>query len=224
MKKLIIAAMVLGMASMAQADLLLGWSFSGTAPIASQVANDAIGANLDTGGIYNDLTRGAGAATSSGNSSFRTTGFQNNGISVANSDYFQFIISAASGYQLSLSDVTANAYGGTAGFYTSPGVTEQWAYSTDGSSFTLIGSSQQTVGTASRVFDFSGTAALQNVGAGTDVYLRYYASGQTSTGGWGFGSAGIDVNGTVTAIPEPGVLALLAIGGIAILRVVRRKA
>ena len=48
----------------------------------------------------------------------------------------------------------------------------------------------------------SGIGALQNVSAGTTVYLRYYASGQTTTGGWGFnspspGSFGLNIGGSV---------------------------
>jgi hypothetical protein len=223
MKKVLIAFVILAMAGTANADLLLGWSFSGAAAIVSQVANDTIAANLDTGGIYNDLTRGAGAGTSSGASSFRTTGFQNNGINTANTDYFQFIISTSSGYSLSLSDISG-AFAGTTSYSVSPGVSHQWAYSLDGSSFTLIDTAQSRIGNGTTLFDFTGVSALQNVTPETDVTLRYYATGQTSTGGWGFSSAGLDVNGSiVSSIPEPGVLALLSIGGLAILRFARRQ-
>ena len=222
MKKLCTGLAVLGlMVAGAQADIILGWSFSGATPIVSQVANDVLNANLDSGGAYNNLTRGAGAGTSSGNSSFRTVGFQNNGISVANTDFFEIKLSAASGYTLSLSGISGT-YVGTSSYFASPGVSDQWAYSTDGSTFTLIASAVQST-SLSRSHDFSGEAALQNVAAGTDVYLRYYATGQTSTGGWGFGSAGIDIDGTITVVPEPGVMALLSIGGLAVLRVARRR-
>ncbi|HXI72366.1 MAG TPA: fibronectin type III domain-containing protein [Verrucomicrobiae bacterium] len=51
----------------------------------------------------------------------------------------------------------------------------------------------------------SGISALQNVPAGTTVYIRYYASGQTTTGGWGFnspsaGSLGLDFGGAVNPL------------------------
>jgi len=209
------------MAGVANADLLLDWSFAGATPIVSQVADEEIAANLDTGGLYNNLTRGAGAGTSAGSSSFRTVGFQNNGVSVANTDYYQFIISAASGYSLSLSGING-AMVGTASYFAGTGVTDQWAYSTDGSTFTLIDTALTSTSTT-RAWDFSGTAALQNIGASTDVTLRYYASGQTSTGGWGFGANGLDVNGTLTVVPEPSVFALFAVGGIAFLRVIRKR-
>lgn len=221
MKKLVVGLMVLGMAAAASADVILGWTFTSSVNPASQVAG-TIDANLDSGGIYNDLTRGAGAAANTAGSTFRTTGFQNDGISTANTDYFQFIVSSAIGYTLSLNSIDGN-FAGTTSYSASPGVAQQWAYSFDGSTFTLIGSPVARIGNGTSSFDLSGVGALQGVGAGTDVYLRYYASGQTSTGGWGFSSAGFEVDGTITAIPEPSVLALLSIGVLGIMRFVRRR-
>lgn len=223
MKKLATAvALVVGMTAVSQADLLLEWSFSGATPVVSQVAN-SIDSRLDTGGSYNDLTRGAGAGTSTGNSSFRTTGFQNNGISTANTDYFQMIISGGSGYSLSLSGISG-VFVGTTSYAVTPGVSMQWAYSFDGSTFTLIDSPVALVGVGPASFDFSGTAALQSIADSTDVTLRFYATGQTSTGGWGFGgNSSLQVNGTLAAVPEPSVLALLSIGGLAIARFARRR-
>jgi hypothetical protein len=227
MKKLLVGLMVMGLVGVATADIILDWSFSGTTPIVNQVANDVIAANLDTGGIYNDLTRGAGAGTSAGGSSFRTTGFQNNGIAVGNTDYFQFIVSAASGYTLSLTGITG-AFAGTTTFSADPGVSHQWGYSFDGSSFTLIDSPVARIGNGTSSFDLSGVGALQNVGASSDVYLRYYATGQTTTGGWGFFSTGgtasaLAVDGTISVIPEPSVFALISIGALGIVRFMRRR-
>jgi len=187
----------------------------------SQVA-DTIIPNLDTGGAYNDLTRGAGAGTSAGASSFRTTGFQNNGIDTANTDYFQVFLSAANGYGLSLSSITA-VFAGTTSFSANHGVEMQWAYSFDGGvNLTLIGSSQFRIGNGSVTWDLSGTPALQGIAAGTDVTLRMYASGQTTTGGWGYiGDSGLQVYGTV--IPEPSVLGLMLLGGLGVMRFARRR-
>lgn len=224
MKKLLaIGAMVVGMGVAANADVILSWTFAGTAAIVSQVAN-SIDANLDTGGSYNDLTRGAGATATAAGSSFRTTGFRNDGISTANTDYYQFIVSAASGYSLSLSGISG-LFNGTTTYSASPGVSQQWAYSFDGSSFTLIDNPVPQIGNGSSSFDFSGTAALQNISDATDVTLRYYASGQTSTGGWGPTGAGasLTVEGSLTLIPEPSVFALLSIGGLALARFARRR-
>jgi len=56
--------------------------------------------------------------------------------------------------------------------------------------------------------DLTGISGLQNVSDTTTVYFRYYASGQTTTGGWGFnsptaGAYGLAFDGTISAVPEP---------------------
>ena len=136
-----------------------------------------------------DLTRGAGAAANSASNSFRTTGFQNNGIAITNTDYFQITLKANTGYKLNLSSIDAKL-AGTANFTVSPGVTSQFAYSIDGSTFTLIGTAQTNIGTPQTLtqINLAGIPALQSVPSTTTVTLRYYASGQTTTGGWGFNS------------------------------------
>ena len=189
-----IAVVAVGAMRPAHAETILTWTF----PVSSQVSQvaDSANANLDSGGDYNLLRRGDGAPATTG-AGFRTTGFQNNGIDTANADYFQIFLSAANGYALSLSGITGS-YGGTASFSADPGVSHQWAYSFDGTSFSLIGDVTTRIGNGSSSFDFSGVSALQNIAAGTDVTLRYYASGQTTTGGWGFSSQGFTVDGTLS--------------------------
>ena len=189
-----IAVVVVGAMRPAHAETILTWTF----PVSSQASQvaDSANANLDSGGGYNLLSRGAGAPATTG-AGFRTTGFQNNGIDTANADYFQIFLSAANGYALSLSGITGG-YVGTRTFSADPGVSHQWAYSFDGTSFSLIGDATTRIGNGSSSFDFSGVSALQNIAAGTDVTLRYYASGQTTTGGWGFSSQGFTVDGTLS--------------------------
>ena len=189
-----IAVVAVGAMRPAHAETILTWTF----PVSSQVSQvaDSANANLDSGGDYNLLRRGDGAPATTG-AGFRTTGFQNNGIDTANADYFQIFLSAANGYALSLSGITGS-YGGTKSFSADPGVSHQWAYSFDGTSFSLIGDVTTRIGNGSSSFDFSGVSALQNIAAGTDVTLRYYASGQTTTGGWGFSSQGFTVDGTLS--------------------------
>lgn len=193
---------------------LLGWDFFGQSSPASFNATTKNG-NLDSTGT---LSRGAGAAASSASNSFRTSGFQNNGISTANTDYFQFAISATSGYTLSLNSITAN-FAGTSTFAASPGVSMQYAYSTDGTTFTLIGSASTVVGTpGTATVSLSGISALQSLAASTDITFRFYASGQTTTGGWGFNSAasgtnGLAITGTLTALASPSLTWSGANGG-----------
>jgi hypothetical protein len=204
----IVAMLVLSgfLAAMNAHSALSGWDLTGVNTGPATVAATTFDANLDS---LNTITRGSDAAGSSANNSFRTLGFQNNGISTANNDYFQVTLSAASGFTLSLSTIDAR-FNGTASYAASPGVTSQFAYSLDGSTFTLIGSSFSLVGppVIMSQINLSGISALQNVPDSTTVSIRYYASGQTATGGWGFFSSASGVNGlafggTISAVPEP---------------------
>lgn len=182
---------------------IAAWDFFGENTGVATSTAEVFNANLDS---PNTVTRGSGAEPSNANNSFRTTGFQNNGISTANTDYFQITLSSSTGNLLSLSTIDAR-FAGTGTFAASPGVSSQFAYSIDGTNFTLIGSPSVTVGTPAVLptIDLTGITALQNVPAGTTVTIRYYASGQTTTGGWGFnspaaGQYGLAVGGTVTPV------------------------
>src|SRR5882724_5655730 len=72
----------LGLAG-AQAASIASWDFTGASTPATQAASP-FNANLIGAPV---LSRGAGAAGSSGANSFRTVGFKNDGISTANTDY-----------------------------------------------------------------------------------------------------------------------------------------
>ncbi len=190
---------------------IAAWDFTGTGPYTTLSAT-TFNSNLISSAGSSDVTRGAGAASSAGSNSFRTVGFQNNGISTANTDYFQVTLQPTAGNSLSLSTIDANLIG-TTSFAASTGVSSQFAYSLDGTTFTLIGSPQVIVGTPQALaqIDLSGVTALQNVPNGTTVTLRYYASGQTTTGGWGFSSASAGVNGLAiggTVSPAPPTTAI----------------
>jgi len=192
------AALVAACATFSTASgQILAWDFTGENTVASSVA-EVKDTNL-VGPTAGTLTRGAGAAASIGGNSFRTVGFQNNGISTGNTDYFETSFAANTGYTLSLSTIDARM-AGTAGFAVSPGVSSQFAYSLDGTNFTLIGSPSLTVGTPANIsVPVSTITALQNVPSTTTVTIRYYASGQTTTGGWGFISSASGVNGLAFA-------------------------
>lgn len=180
---------------------LAAWDFSGENGGATSAA-EVFDSKLDSTGT---VTRGSGAAASAAVNSFRTTGFKNNGISLAETDYFQITLSAAPGYSLSIGTIDAR-FNGTDTFHAAPaGVTGQFAYSLDGSVFTLLGDPFVMTGTgAMPQLDVSAISALQNVPDAVTVTIRYFASGQTTTGGWGFysgaaGQYGLAVGGTLTA-------------------------
>jgi autotransporter-associated beta strand protein len=194
---------------------LEGFDFTGENTLATSTADYSV-SNLSN---VSTLSRGSGAAASAGANSFRTVGFKNDGISTANTDYFQFSLSAATGYTLSLSTIDAR-FNGTNTYYASSGVSNQWAYSLDGTTFTLIGSPTAVTGSnLTGSFDLSGVTALQSLAAGTTVTLRYYASGQTSTGGWGFNSSSAATSGVASTygLALSGTLTLVSSGGPSIL-------
>ncbi len=172
------------------APLIAAWDLTGPGNTATFAAT-TFNADLTSSNL---ITRGSTAGASAGANSFRTTGFKNEGISVANTDYFQTTLSAATGKLLSLSDITGR-YNGTSSFFAAPGVTSQFAYSLDGTTFTLIGSPVTSSSLIMLPVDLTGISALQNVPSGTTVTIRYYASGQTLTGGWGFFSSAVGDNG-----------------------------
>ena len=191
-------------------QIIAGWDFTGigSTSISVHPASFFNGSLVTTSGA-NNVTRGSNAPWSTGSNSWRTNGFKDNGISTVNTDYFQITLSATTGYNLSLSSIDAQ-FAGTSSFGASPGVSYQFAYSLDGSTFTLIGSPQTLISPASGSFmapmsqiRLNSISNLQNIPSGTTIYLRYYASGQTTTGGWGFnspssGAFGLSVGGILT--------------------------
>ncbi len=206
---LIALTLLVGVNSSWAQAVIAGWDFNGQSNIATFGAT-TFNVNLDASTNLNLITRGAGASASAGANSFRTTGFQNDGISTANTDYFQVTLKANTGYTLSLESIDARVTG-TSTFSNNPGVSQQYAYSTNGTDFTLIGSPSISIGT-NQTFsvDVSGVTALQDIPSTTTVYIRYYASGQTTTGGWGFfspspGNNGLAISGTlnVDEIEDP---------------------
>ena len=120
---------------------IAAWNFTGETALATSTA-DTSNANLVSAPV---LTRGPGAPASTGNNSFRTTGFGNNGISTANTDYFETTIAAAPNFVISLTTIDAYC-AGTGTYSASPGTTNQFAYSLDGVNFILIGSPLVRVG------------------------------------------------------------------------------
>jgi len=207
------------------AATLLQFDFSGaTNTSASNSQNSTFSASGVSSSV---MTRGAGISANNAANSFRGTGFSNDGVSVSNTDYFQFSVSAASGYRISISSIYGN-FNGTGTFSASPGVTMAYAYSVNGgSTFTLMDTFVR-VGSGNATYSISSSyvAALSGV---ESVIFRLYASGQTSTGGWGLqsavsaGTVGLAVDGTVSAVPEPSAYVFIAGVGVAGWAVVTRR-
>jgi len=182
------------------AGQIASWDFMGMNNVATAAAT-TYNPNLNSSNL---ITRGTDASSSTGVNSFRTKGFKNDGISISNGDYFQVTLSVTTGFQLSLSSIDAS-FNGTATFYADPGVTSQFAYSLDGSKFILIGSPITSTSLVMNRVSLSSIPDLQNLPSGKIITIRYYASGQTATGGWGFysssaGSNGLSIGGTIESI------------------------
>lgn len=181
-----------------QAARLAAWDFTNESGLATSTA-DVYDLSLGSAPV---LTRGAGAPATAANNTFRTQSFGSDGISIANTDYFQITLSASSGKTLSLSSIDCYL-AGTTTYSVSPGVQSQFAYSLNGVDFVLIGTPSIQIGDgAISPISLSGISALQNLADDKTVTLRFYANGQTSTGGWGFKSIsadsyGLDIGGTV---------------------------
>jgi hypothetical protein len=227
MKKTLALLAIVGMSIVsASADTLLQFDFAGaTATAASNSANSTFNAATLTSST---MTRGpaSGTATNNAANSFRWTLFKNDGINVSNADYFQFSLTASSG-TFDVTSIYGN-FNGTASFAATPGVSMAYAYSLDGgTTFTLMSTFTQ-VGAGNQTYTISGTDATALTGV-SSVIFRLYASGQTATGGWGLQSAaaagtiGLQVNGAITAVPEPKTYGLAIAGLTVTLIVIRRR-
>ncbi|UGS20584.1 YDG domain-containing protein [Flavobacterium cyclinae] len=184
-------------------DPIAAWNVYGLNQVPTATATTFT--NLVATNGANLLTRGAGATASVGTNSFRTTGFKNDGIDLGNNDYFEFKLQPESGYQMNLTSIDAN-FVGTSTFYASPGVTHQFAYSIDGSNFNFIGLPITSTDLIIPTIDLTQISELQNIPNGTTVTFRYFASGQTSTGGWGLSSPAADsdalaIGGNLVTLP-----------------------
>lgn len=194
----VVTACWVGWVSPVQAARLAAWDFTNESGLVTSTA-DVYDLSLGTAPV---VTRGAGAPATAANDTFRTQSFKNDGISIANTDYFQITLSASSGKTLSLSSIDCYL-AGTATYRATPGVQSQFAYSLNGVDFVLIGTpSITTLDGAISQISLSGISALQSLSDDKTVTLRFYATGQTDTGGWGFkssssGSYGLDIGGTI---------------------------
>jgi hypothetical protein len=218
MKKLVLFAFFLACfaSGKASAGVILSFDFSGSAATA---AFNTQSSTFNVAEIQaSTMTRGAAISNNNAANSFRGTGFSNDGIAVTNTDYFQFSVNAVGGNLFTIESLVGN-FNGTNTFSASPGVTMNWAYSLDGTNFTLSQNNFIRVGSGQATYTFGGidAASLSNI---SSVTFRLLASGQTTTGGWGLQSAatpgtiGLAVNGTVSAVPEPTSLALLGVVGL----------
>jgi Putative Ig domain/Carboxypeptidase regulatory-like domain len=193
---------------------IAAWDFTGNNAANATFAATGFDSKLVSAAGASDITRGATASAVASNNSFSTAGFQNNGISTSNTDYFQVTLRPTAGNLLSIASINARL-AGTDTFAAAPGVTTQFAYSLNGTTFTLIQAPQVKIGSPQTLDEIgtTGIAALQNVPSTTTVTIRLYVSGQTTTGAWGLispipGRPGLSIDGYITPldITTPNIL------------------
>lgn len=185
---------------------LAQWDFNGYGGTNQSPAVTLAAQNINSSlsGSSAILSRGPGAPQSNANNSFRTNGFQNDGIATTNTDYFQTSFTAT-GNIMSITTINANIYGSSS-FVATPGANVQFAYSLDGSTYQLINSPANITSgnsvTTRIIFNISNVSELQNITPNTTVYFRFYATGQSTGGTLGFssesspGTIGLQFDGT----------------------------
>lgn len=224
MKKLIVASLVLGMAVAAVADIMLGFDLAGTTAEPWPAAT--VAANLSTGSGTNELIR-VGLGTAASANAYGSNGWNLTDVFDNSGDYVSFTLAPAAGFQLTLTDISWSRVNGS---NTAPG-NGRWGYSIGGGAWTYETDFALTYANASGSWDFTDIS-----GTTLPVEFRFWAWGATSISGGVSATSGsvsfrnsvagddIILNGSIVAIPEPGVLTLMSLGGlVAVLRFARRR-
>ncbi|MDX9910932.1 MAG: PEP-CTERM sorting domain-containing protein [Phycisphaerales bacterium] len=219
MKSAIILAAVAGFAGAAQADLITDWDLLGAVGTEAFVAPNSSAANVSG----QNIVRGPGLL----GSFTAANGFNTDGWGAApaaspalDTDYVSFGFDVASGYQVDLTSLAI----GTRSSNTGPGSLGLFS-SADGFTTNLFTFTQ--VGTAfnNQIINLSSLTGLTG-----SVEFRIIQLGNTSANGGTTADGGtfrltayfvgstfdqnINFQGTVSAVPAPGALALLGLGGL----------
>ena len=207
MKKLMIALAIVAIASVAQAELLATWTFSGGA---STMAANNSAANIGQV-TFGELTRvNLGQASSTANQ-FACNNW------VASVNGISLSVTVASGYEIANSTI---GVGGLNGSGTGPG-TLQWSLNgTDvGTAWTVAFSS------ASSVY---ADVDVGTIDAGANTLFLRSTGGAVNTPTQAPAAAGsgrllnsLTMDGDIQAVPEPATMSLLGLGALAM--VLRRK-
>ncbi len=197
-------ALALGLAWLAlplpasDAGVLATWNFYGSNSTQWQAAAPINGANLDSHISAATLTFGSAFTSTTSASGLRGNGttWGGTGRTIATTDnsYVQLNFTAASGYTLTVSDLSCIMAGSTTG----QGGQDRWAASVNGGAYSFVISQAAYGSNGTKAYDITDTTA------GTNLSLRYYASPTAAAGSWGFLSTstanhGITANGSTVA-------------------------
>lgn len=162
---------------------LLAWETNGLSGTTATLGATTTATNIES----STLVRGSGLTASSLSNGFAASGWNETTLAatITAGNYFEVTVEASTGNAVSLNEISFNFRRSSSG----PN-NLQWHYSLDNVNYIAIGSAMPASSTASNGFsygpiDVSAVTDLQNVAAGTTIYLRLYGWGASSSGGTG---------------------------------------
>lgn len=207
-----IAVGCLALSGAAQADLLVGWDFGGLSGITSGSVTSNT-AHVDGNMVDTSLmliSRGSGLTPSSNTGGYAANNWATTAFD--STDYFEFNVKADVGYSFDITNLAFNIRRSATGASNMVIRSSADSFAADLSTF---------VATANGTY----TTALNLTGQ-SDVTIRLYGYGATAAAGsLNLGGTGNDliVEGTAPVVPEPGTLAGLSLGFLALYGMRRRK-
>jgi len=235
--RVIAALCTLGLGHAAQAGVIVAWNAQPANTSLSSATSSTIAANLSAPVV---LSLGSGFTPNShGLSTFggyatvdTSSGL---GSAISNGTYWEFTISPAAGYQVQIDSlVVPSNYAGTAGLYVyqgSPASTINLASSADSYASSLGSVSPTTLGADAAVWTLTLNAPLTISTAETfrvaisENYAYKTVGLYRDRSYWdpALLRNALEINGTVTIVPEPSSLVLLGLGSLGLCFVARRR-